>query len=86
MTHYTGMGPGTINHFQHVGAQLNAHINNMGGQNLHPVHGQMFQTPLVVQPAYASNFSNGIHPGGYNGVNNDQIGDFGRAFMRNLFR
>jgi hypothetical protein len=47
----------------------------------------MFQAPLVVQPAYASNYHQNVpHPIGYNGINNDQMGEFGRAFMRNLFR
>jgi hypothetical protein len=84
MSHYTGMGPGTINHYQHVGAQLNAHVNNMGGQNLQPAHGHMHQAHPTIVPAGGTHG----HPQqfGYNPMINNDMGAVGRAFMRNLFR
>jgi hypothetical protein len=87
MTHYTGMGPGTINHYQHVVAQMHAHLPDSHGQNLHSAHGQVSQAHSTHAPAYASHHfhSHGSQPYGYNPMINNDMGAVGRAFMRNLF-
>ena len=81
MSHFTGMGPGTAGHFQYVGAQLNAHLNNMGGQNLQPIHGHMHQAHPSIVPASGTHHQQF----GYNPAINNDMGAVGRAFMRNLF-
>jgi hypothetical protein len=87
MTHYTGMGPGTISYYENVAARLDAHLPNMAVQSLQPVYGQVSQAPPLVVPAYASNYHQNVsQPFGYSGVNNDQMGEIGRDFIRNLFR
>jgi hypothetical protein len=86
MTHYTGMGPGTIQYYHHVVAEMHANMPSLGRPNLQPVHGQVFQA----QPSFASahgthHIHSGAQPMGYNSMVNNQVGVAGRALIRDLF-
>ena len=87
MQHFTGMGPNTSSHFVRIGALIDNDLYNRGGQNLQPIHGQVFQAPPLVAPAYGSHYHQNVpQSSGYHGVNDAQMGEIGRHFMRNLFR
>ncbi len=86
MSYPTGMGPATGVHFYNVAAQMQAHVNHGGAQNLRTAHGQFHQHPPTFGPAYASQiFPTGTGQLGYPPVIDDQYGAAGRNLLRSLF-
>ena len=88
MSQPTGMGFATGQHYNHVAHQMQAYLDNNGGQTgMHAVHGGMFQGHRTGGPVFGSNYHHSGHHshGGYNPMVNDNMGDFGRTFMRSLF-
>jgi hypothetical protein len=88
MSYPTGMGAATGNHYNNVAAQMQAYLNHSHSQpSLQPAGGHFHQHHHSHGPAFASH-AYGNH-GSYFGIDpviGSDVGEFSRAFMRNLLR
>ena len=75
MNYPTGMGASTGLHYNRVAAQMQAYVNNSGGNNLYGAYGNLYQPALSRSAAMMSH----VDP-----VVASDITGFGRKFMRHL--